>query len=338
MQQTMQAAFIKAPWQFEIREVPVPSVQENWVLLKVDACSICGTDLHFARGWAQDWQGFGHEVAGTVVELGAGVHTVQIGDKVTLESGSFCGNCSDCRNGRVDLCRNVAHFGENFTQGFAEYMLAPKESLVPFHRISPEVASICEPLGVALDLTITSDIALGNEVVVVGLGPIGLMTIPLLKMRGASKIYAVDISGGKRFEVAKHYGADEVINVRQTPWETLPFKGKINRALVTAPPRSILEVMPMMSYGGIIGFIGIELGDGATISFNANDFHFKKLQLRASHASPALYLPTCVKLLEQGLFDGEAIISHVMPLEKIAEAMFMLRDDRENVLKITIKP
>ncbi len=117
----------------------------------------------------------------------------------------------------------------------------------------------------------------------------------------------------------------------------LPFrKGGVDRALVSAPPRVLPDVMQVMRYGGVISFIGIEYGAGGVISFDANNFHFNKLQLRASFASPALYFPYCLQLLKDGHVDGRAIISHVMPLERMAEAMLLLRDAPEQALKIVI--
>lgn len=347
MTQTMQAAFVKAPWQIEVREVPIPQVRDGWVLVKVEACGICGTDMHIAgltdhkltQFPATEWQGFGHEVAGVVVEVGAGVANVKVGDKVALESSSYCGVCDLCRNGRVDLCNRAPNFWKNETMGFAQYILAPYQCCVPFEGLSFEVACLSEPLGVALDMTYTADIQLGNEVLVLGLGAIGLMSIPLARLKGASRLYAVNRSRGKRFELAKQYGADEVISSLETPLEKIAFrKGGVDRALVSAAPRAIPEAMRVMNYGGQIAFIGIDYGDGACITFDANDFHFKKLQLRASHASPAVYFPTVLQLLKDKQVDGEAIISHVMPLDKIKEAMLMMRDQRENVLKVVIKP
>jgi L-iditol 2-dehydrogenase len=347
MSKTMLAAFVKAPFQFDCREVPIPQVKPGWVLVKVKACGICGTDMHMARYTdhhlttkpATEWQGFGHEIAGIVAEVGAGVTTVKEGDKVVLESGSYCGVCDLCRNGRVDLCNNAPNFWRNETMGFAEYILAPKECLVPFDNLSFEVACLAEPLGVALDMTYTADIALGNDVLVLGLGPIGLMAIPLARRQGAGRIYAYNRSGGKRAELARHYGADVVTLGGDMPLDEIPFRRKgVERALVSASVQAIQEAIPVMNYGGIIAFIGIEYGAGTTLQFDANAFHFKKLQLRASHAAPAVYFPTCLQLLQDGHVDGQAIISHTMPLEKIADAMTLLRDDRQNTLKIVIQP
>jgi L-iditol 2-dehydrogenase len=291
--------------------------------------------MHIARSQATKWQGFGHEIAGIVAEVGPGVKNVKEGDAVTLESSSYCGVCEQCRNGRVDLCNKAPNFWRNESMGFADYILAPQECLVHFNNLSFEVACLAEPLGVALDMTYTADIALGNDVLVLGLGPIGLMSIPLARLKGAGRVYAVNRSGGKRAELARAYGADEVL----TSLDAASFrKGGVDRALVSAPPSTLTQAMKVMNYGGIIAFIGIEYGDGATISFEVNDFHFKKTQLRASHASPAIYYPTVLQLLQDGYVDGEAIISHVMPLDQIAEAMRIMREAREDVLKIVITP
>lgn len=347
MTKTMLAAFVRAPFEFALREIAVPEVREGWALIKVEACGICGTDLHIARSVTHrltpkpptEWQGFGHEVAGVVAQVGPGVRNVKEGDRVVLESGSYCGTCELCRNGRSDLCNKGPNFWNNESMGFAEYILAPKECLVPFDGLSFEVACLSEPLGVALDMTYTADIALGDEVLVLGLGPIGLLSIPLVRRKGAAHIYAANRSGGRRADLARLYGADSVILTSETPVEAIPFRrGGVDRALVSASASAVLSALPVMNYGGIIAFIGIEYGPGAALTFDANEFHFRKLQLRASHAAPALYFPTCLQLLKDGHVNGEAIISHVMPLERIVEAMTLLRDARGDVLKIVIKP
>lgn len=339
MTEKMKAAFVKAPFKFQVREVDVPEVRDDWALVKIEACGICGTDLHAARTEAKKWQPFGHEIAGVVARVGRHVSNVKEGDTVALESASFCNHCDLCRNGRVDLCNQAPNFWQNEAMGFAEHMLAPKECLVPFEGLDFEVACLAEPLGVSVDMVYAASIGLGDEVLVLGLGPIGLMSIPLARMQGAARIYAANRSGGKRVEVARQYGADEVYLTPRKPVRKIPFrKGGVDRALVSAVPQTLPDVMEAMNVGGIISFIGIEYGPGGTISFDANDFHFKKLQLRASFASPALYFPLCLQLLKDGHVDGRAVISHVMPLERIAEAMQLLRDDRENTLKVVITP
>lgn len=347
MSDAMLAAFVRAPWQFQLREIPIPAVRPGWVLVKVAACGICGTDLHIAgltdhrltRFPATQWQGFGHEVAGVVAAVGAGVSNVQEGDQVVLESSSYCGVCAQCRDGRVDLCNRAPNFWSNESMGFAEYILAPWQACVPFAGLSFAVACLAEPLGVALDMAYAADVRLGNDVLMLGLGPIGLMAIPIVRRMGAGRIYAVNRSGGARVELARRYGADKVILLDGEPLAAAQFrKGGVDRALVSAAPQAIPAALAAMNYGGIVSYIGIDYGAGAQITFDANDFHFKKLQLRASHASPAIYFPTVLQLLQDGHVDGEAIISHTFPLTHIAEAMLMMRDQRHAVLKIVITP
>jgi L-iditol 2-dehydrogenase len=193
-------------------------------------------------------------------------------------------------------------------------------------------------MGVALDMTYAADIQLGNDVMVLGLGAIGLMSIPIAKMQGASRIYAINRSGGKRAQLAKKLGADEVILTSEVPLSEINFcNGGVDRALVSADPQILPEVMDYMNYGGYISFIGINLPNG-DIQFNINDFHFKKLQLRASHAAPALYFPTVLQLLQDKHLEGEEFISHVISLDEIEKGVLMMRDNREEVLKIVIKP
>lgn len=222
--------------------------------------------------------------------------------------------------------------------GFADFILASWQACVPFSGLSFPVASLAEPLGVALDMSYTADIRLGNEVLVLGLGPIGLMSIPIVRRLGAARIYAVNRSGGKRADLARHYGADEVILVGDAPLRTVPFRKGIDRALVSATPEAIANAMPVMNYGGILSYIGIAYGEQATVRFDANDFHFKKLQLRASDASPAIYFPAVLQLLKDRHVDGAAIISHTMPLEKIGEAMLLALYKRDEVSKMIITP
>ncbi|SFI80850.1 L-iditol 2-dehydrogenase [Paenibacillus sp. UNC496MF] len=333
------AWYAKAPFQFELREGELGAIGEDEVLIRVKACGICGTDMTSVKSAAAGWEAIGHEIAGVVVEAGARVGHVGAGASVTLETSTFCRTCEWCRDGRYDLCNKGPSFwGRRFSMGFAEYVVAPKEVVVPFEGLSFAVASLVEPLGVAVDLTETVDIRMGDDVLVLGLGPIGLMALRLAKLRGARKIYAAARSHSvKRIETALAFGADEIIYTDKTPLETYEFeRGGVDRVLVTAPPQTIPPAFKAARTGGVIGFIGIEYGAGASISFDANEFHFKKLQLRASHATPALYFPKCIELLKSGAVDGDALISHTFALGEFPDAMKALRDDRGSAIKMVM--
>lgn len=118
----MKIAYVRKPFEFKLvdRDMPVPEADE--VLLSISCCGVCGTDLHIAGHLAEGWTAFGHEIVGTVLETGREVGNVKAGDRVALESSSFCGNCDNCRNGRVDVCSAIIDWKKEHNGGFAEYM------------------------------------------------------------------------------------------------------------------------------------------------------------------------------------------------------------------------
>jgi len=331
----VKAAYVKAPYQFEVREAPLRPITEDEILLKISACGVCGTDMTTAASEAKDWQPFGHEIAGVVEKAGGRVSTVKPGDSVVLESGTFCRFCDNCRNGRVDLCNSGPSYWLKGPMGFSQYMIAPKEIAVPFSGISPEAATLVEPLGVAIDMVKTADIALGDEVLVVGVGPIGLMAVALARMQGAARVYAASHSrSAHRIELARRFGAEEIILSDREDYGAHRFsRGGVDRVLVTAPPAALPAAMQAARVGGIIAFIGIEYGPGGTVRFDANAFHFKKLQLRASFAAPALYFPLALRLLEAGRIDGDSLISHRFSIQDIAKGFAQLRDQKDQAAK-----
>ena len=283
----MRVAYVKAPFQFELREMEIPRPGEGQILLDVRACAVCGTDMHTAALEAVEYTSFGHEIAGVVLETGSGVHRLQPGDKVAVESGTFCHVCENCRNGRTDLCTNG-------------------KSII-------------------------------DDVAVVGLGPIGLMTIALAKAAGARNIYAIQKSDRSkaRIELAKKLGAT-VILTKDTDLNSYSFpRGGLNKIMVTAGPSVIPEMFKIAVYGGIISFLGIDMANG-NITFNANDFHFKKLQLRASYAVPALWFPRALDLLKNKVVDPDDFITQTFPLEEIQKWFEKQRDDSSDVIKMVM--
>ena len=283
----MRVAYVKAPFQFELREMEIPRPGEGQILLDVRACAVCGTDMHTAALEAVEYTSFGHEIAGVVLETGSGVHRLQPGDKVAVESGTFCHVCENCRNGRTDLCTNG-------------------KSII-------------------------------DDVEVLCLGPIGFMTIALAKAAGARNIYAIQKSDRSkaRIELAKKLGAT-VILTKDTDLNSYPFpRGGLNKIMVTAGPSVIPEMFKIAVYGGIISFLGIDMANG-NITFNANDFHFKKLQLRASYAAPALWFPRALDLLKNKVVDPDDFITQTFPLEEIQKWFEKQRDDSSDVIKMVM--
>jgi L-iditol 2-dehydrogenase len=332
------SAYMKSPWEFEVRTIDLPETPPpGWALVRIEACGICGTDLAAAESKAAKWQAFGHEIAGVIEHIEPGSHGLNRGDHVVLESSSYCGTCAICRNGRVDLCNKGANFWGQPAMGFGERMLAPVGCLVGYKDLPDHVACLAEPAGVAFDMIKTANINNGERVCIIGPGPIALMAIPLALRSGATRVTCIGKSRGRRrLEVAGLLGAEPIAH--DGPLDSLvDLKQQFDHVLVTAPVQCIPEALSFLAYGGEMTYIGI--GTGAnTITFDANNFHFRKLQLRASFASPAIYYPRVLELLRTKVIPGDLIVSNRFPLAEISAAMNSCRDDKENVVKVVVTP
>jgi threonine dehydrogenase-like Zn-dependent dehydrogenase len=246
---------------------------------------------------------------------------------VVVETSTFNPLSDAARNGRVDLdgpaAKIIDYIGGRESMGFAEYTTAPAALCVKFDSMSFVEGSMIEPMGVAYDLFKVAGIELGDDVLVLGLGPIGLMALQMAKKAGARKIYAADLSScGHRAELAKQFGADEVIFTDKVDIRSYQFaRGGVEKVLLTAPPKLIEDATYCMNLGGVIAFLGIAYGPAATVSFDSNLVHHKKIHIRASDAVPALYFPACIDLVESGMIDLKSLVSTTFMLEDTVEGL-----------------
>jgi L-iditol 2-dehydrogenase len=331
------SAYLTSPWKFELREVELPDVPpDNWLLIRVTACGVCGTDLTAAEH-AQKWKPFGHEVAGVIERAGGNSAGLKEGQSIVLESSSFCGHCELCRNGRVDLCNKAAGFWGQPAMGFSQHMLVPACCAVPYDGLTPEFACLTEPAGVAYDMVRVADIRLGDRVCVIGPGPIGLMALAFAKFSGASRLACIGHTHSqRRLELVRKIGA-EVIAHDGSIAELKQLARQFDHVLLTAPVATIPPALTLLAYEGKLTYIGIGHGD-SRISFDANEFHFRKLQIRSSFASPATYFPRVLALLKAGQIPLAELVSHTLPLARIADAMVLLRDKPGECIKVVVKP
>ena len=311
-----------------LREECLRALKPGEIRLAIKACGICGTDLLTDSEEPAEQKPFGHEMAGQVVEVGPGVDGLSKGQNVVIESATACGRCANCRNARQEFCTDIQSFFYLNHFGFAEQTIVPACSAIPCEDLAPDVASLSEPLGVAIDLVRLAEIQITSNVLILGSGPIGLMAQALVRRAGASRVYVSDFkSRTARFELAQRWGADDFIDPTETPLGEYDFGCDIDRVLVTAPPTTLPSVFQLATKGAIVAFLGIGCGEDRFCRFDANEFHFKKLQLRSSFASPALYTPLALRYLREGIVDGGAMISHRFPLSQLQEAMHVAAND-----------
>jgi threonine 3-dehydrogenase len=200
-----------------IREMPVPEPGPTEVLVRVEAASVCGTDLHIERwdAWAQENMGplpmtFGHEMAGTVVAQGSAATRIPLGSRVAAETHLVDWTCYQCRTGRANVCRALRILGVHVPGSFAEYVAIPETNAWISDELPPEIAVLQEPMGNAVHACFVEEIA-AQTVAVLGCGPIGLMAIAVARQAGARKVFATDLNEERR-AMAVRMGADEALD------------------------------------------------------------------------------------------------------------------------------
>jgi L-iditol 2-dehydrogenase len=303
----------------EEREREIAAPGEGRLIVKVRACGVCGTDLNFLRDWTGDAMALGHEIAAEVVEIGPGVKDLRPGDRVIVEDCTLCGTCNDCKSGHPEFCRSM--YSIEGQPGMGQYLSVLRNSLVKFEGLDFVPASLTEPLAVSLASVINADIPIGGSVVVLGNGPLGLMSAMLARTRGAGFIA---ISGHPadtplhtaRLRAAEKAGFDMVI---QSGKESLEerikgrFPAGVDRVIVSAPPENMPDALKIVRFGGTVTFYGLHLGGKSVVPIDVNDLVFRKITLVPTFAEPAINFPVSLRLLKEGLIDPQALITHAFP-------------------------
>ncbi len=242
-----------------LEEVAEPRPTATDVVVEVEAASVCGTDLHIHLwdGWAagriRPPVTLGHEFAGTVVEVGADVRNVAVGDFVSAESHITCGACSACRTGNGHLCERTEILGVDRDGAFARYVAVPESVIWKTNReqLPPEIATLQEPFGNAVFATSEQDLS-GRSVAVLGCGPVGLFTVAIAKASGASSILASDLHPF-RLGLAKTMGADVVVDASQP----IDHQGVDVVFEMSGSPQAITDAIRIARNGARIILFGI---------------------------------------------------------------------------------
>jgi threonine dehydrogenase-like Zn-dependent dehydrogenase len=339
-----QGLFARRPMDFELRDIELPALRDNDVLVKVHACGVCGTDIHFAKDAQGDYNPLGHEIAAEVLEIGRNVTVCKPGDRVIVEDCAMCGICENCRNGDAHLCRNM--YNLDGRPGMARHMVVHERLCDRFEGLDYVPASLTEPQAVALNAVLHAQIPLAGDVVVFGPGPIGLMCVRLAKIAGAAAVGLVGYDATcarekARFEAGQKLGADFVVDAAtEDPLEAVRrrFPKGADRVIVTSPPRSMEQAIPLGRFGVVVSFIGINLGGNSKITVDVNDLIFNKRTLTPTFAEPAIKFPTSLKILQKGMMDAQQIITHTFKLGEHKEIFNGIVDGRKPIIKAVCTP
>lgn len=329
-----------------IKEIPVPKPSEKEVLVKIEYCGICGSDVHYYEyGRVADYvvEGdfiLGHEVAGTVVEVGSQVKSLKVGDRVALEPGIGCGKCEQCKEGKYNLCKDVIFFATPPVQGaLKDYVVHPEDMCFKLpDNVSTKEGALVEPLSVGLHACRQGGVTLGNSVVLLGAGCIGLCTLLSAKAFGASEIIVVDLFE-KRLEFAKKMGATHVINGKEEDViarvnELLRGKGADVVLETAGAPKTIYQTSLFAKPGGTVVLVGIAVQND--LQYNFGQVMSKELTIKSVFRYRNLY-PTAIAAISSGTIDVNQIVTHEFNFEDTKLAFDTVIADAENVVKGVIK-
>ncbi len=345
----MLAAVLEAEDKLGLKEMPMPEIDADSALLKVESVAICGSDvriLHHGNPRVKPPAIMGHEASGVVVKTGRNVTRVREGDRVAIGADVPCGQCSWCRNGLGNNCAINYAVGYQISGAFSQYMVLTKLLLdegpvTPFsEKIGFDEAALAEPLACAINGLELVKMSLGKTVCLIGLGPIGCMMIDLARVMGATKVIAAQRSAG-RMEIARAYGADVYIAsekedlVQRCRAET---HGEGPDVVITTcgSVEAHEQAIEMVAHRGYVNLFGGLPKGARPLSVLSNTIHYKECFVTGSHGSTPRQHETAVKLLEQGMVRVAPIITHRFPLSRIHEA-FEAMESRKG-MKIIVHP
>lgn len=328
----MKAAVFYEAGKMIVEEHEIKKPERNEVLIQVKAAGVCGTDMHIYDGAKGASECFppvvlGHEFAGIVTEVGADVKRVKVGDHVTVDPSIVCNECNECLIGNPHFCESYSATGVTYDGGFAEYCTVSEKQIYKLNKDIPfEEGAMCEPVGCCVHGIDRANIKAGDVVLVIGGGAIGLITMQLAKISGASVVIVSEPVPGKR-EKALELGADYAVDpMVEGAIYTLLKELEIPKINVTIEcvgrPETMQDAIKYAGKGATVVFFGLTEPD-CEIPLNPYKVFQKELTITSSFVNPYTH-SRAVDLLNGKRLNLKALISDVIPLDEIEKA-FQIR-------------
>jgi threonine 3-dehydrogenase len=309
-----------------MERVPLPEIGPTDVLIKIRKTAICGTDVHI-YSW-DDWSQktipvpmtIGHEYVGEIVEVGEEVEDFEAGDRVSGEGHIVCGHCRNCRAGREHLCRKTVGVGVNRPGAFAEYLAIPAHNAYKLPADLPDdIAAILDPFGNAAHTALSFDLV-GEDVLITGAGPIGIMAGAIAKKIGARHIVITDINP-YRLELARKLGIHHAVNAAESDLASVMdelgmLEGFDVGLEMSGSPRALGDMLKVMMHGGKVALLGIP---PAEASLDLTQVVFKGLTLKGIYGREMFETwYKMIALIQEGL-DLSPILTHHFPVDRYRE-------------------
>jgi L-iditol 2-dehydrogenase len=342
----MKVAHFTGLRQLEIVDLPEPKLREtDAVLLRVDRVGVCGSDVHYYTRGRIGTQVLeypatvGHECSGTVLEVGSEVERLKPGDRVAVDPAIVCGQCDQCRAGRLNTCRNLLFMGcpGQALGALAEYRVMPAVNCLPLpESISLDQAALLEPLSIGLHAVRLGDVYPAARIAILGSGPIGLSVLACAKVAAPCMVYMVDLLD-ERLEVARQCGADWTGNPRSgdvvgqiaelDPWGLdLVFE-------CSGDPACIDQAVQLLTPGGTLVQVGIP--SEGHVPFDIQTMRVKELTVKNVRRQKGCLAPL-IRLVADGQIDTRPLLTHRFPLAETREAFELVAEYRDGVIKALI--
>jgi len=332
----MKAAVLHGPRRLKVEEAPSPKIEPEEVLIKVKACGLCMTDLHM-----YEWDFpvktpviLGHEFSGDVVETGKMTTSVSVGDRVAVNPLLSCGACTDCREGRNNLCKTaqaIGGAGNTIVDGaLAEYVRTPQSNVLKLpENVSYDAGAFVEPLACCVHGVDLSKIRLGDRVAIVGAGTIGLLILQLVKFRGPS-LTMVSEMNATRLHTAGTLGADVTVDpmredlVQKIMDET---EGRGADVVIEAvgSPKSIRDSMRIVKRGGRIVVFGVSPKNSA-LEVSPFEIYFRELEVVGAYALTPSAFYRSASLLASNAVEVVPLITEHLTLEQVEEGLHRMKN------------
>lgn len=344
MANTMKALVVEGVKKLVYKDVPIPVIKENEVLVKVHACGICGSDVPRVRdGGVHSYPIIiGHEFSGEIVEVGSAVTGLVNGMRVTGAPLIPCNHCENCSTGRPAMCTNYSFIGSRQNGAMAEYVAVPAVNIVPIDdTVTYEQAAVIEPITVAIHgVERAGELKSGSTAIVYGCGTIGILTMQILFAKGIERVYVIDLDQGK-LDLAKKLGAYQVIDSASVDVPAyFESHGKVDYVFETAGVNILQAQLPLLvKKTGTIVYIGTVPRD---VSFKASVFEQilrSELNVTGSWMSYSAPFPGkewigAAEYLHSGKVNVDDIITHTFPLSAGYDAFATLFDSSQETLKV----
>lgn len=347
----MLAAVYHGPNDLRVENVPVPGIGPGEILVKVLSASICGTDLRIFHGNHRKYPPGtvripGHEVVGTIAEVGGVVSDYSVGQRVFCAPNTGCGHCRQCITGNNNLCANYDAIGVTSDGGFAEYVRIPANSVrqgnvIPISEsVDPAVAALTEPFACVLRGQNALHVQPGEVVLVIGAGPIGVMHAKLARARGAGRVIVSEPIRERAAQILR-MGADRVVDPTSENLKTVVNEESQGRGadaiIVAAPVHAAQEsALDLAAISARINYFGGLPKDRPSIKFDSNLVHYKELVITATTACSTADCWQATQIINSGLVDLSDVVSQRFPLKTAVDA-FAAAEDRKS-LKIVMEP